>query len=99
MPVVPGKNATGTKTATSTSEVAMTAPVTSLMASEAALAALGLAFLQVALDVFNHDDRVVDHQAGGERDAEQSQRVDGKAEQLDESKRPDERNRNGDRSE
>ena len=35
-PVVPGKKATGTNTATSTSEVATTAPVTSLMATEAA---------------------------------------------------------------
>ncbi len=35
-PVVPGKNATGTNTATSTSDVAMTAPVTSPMASDAA---------------------------------------------------------------
>src|ERR1019366_2193893 len=35
-PVVPGKNATGTNTATSTSEVATTAPVTSLIATEAA---------------------------------------------------------------
>ena len=37
MPVVPGKNATGTNTATSTREVAMTALATSLMATEAAL--------------------------------------------------------------
>src|SRR6185312_4443012 len=36
MPVVPGKNATGTNTETSTSEVATTAPATSLMATEAA---------------------------------------------------------------
>ena len=36
MPVVPGKRATGTNTATSTSEVAITAPVTSFMAAEAA---------------------------------------------------------------
>ena len=35
-PVVPGKNATGTNTAISTSDVAITAPVTSPMASEAA---------------------------------------------------------------
>ena len=35
-PVVPGKNATGTKTAISTSAVAMTAPNTSRIASEAA---------------------------------------------------------------
>ncbi len=39
-PVVPGKNATGTNTATSTREVATTAPVTSFMATEAALCEL-----------------------------------------------------------
>src|SRR5262249_60020775 len=37
MPVVPGKRATGTNTATSTSEVAITAPATSFIATEAAL--------------------------------------------------------------
>src|SRR5580704_669211 len=37
MPVVPGKNETGTNTAMSTSEVAITALVTSRMASEVAL--------------------------------------------------------------
>ena len=37
MPVVPGNSATGTNTATSTSEVATTAPATSFMATEAAL--------------------------------------------------------------
>src|ERR1700744_3678585 len=37
MPVVPGKNDTGTNTETSTSEVAMTALVTSPMASDVAL--------------------------------------------------------------
>ena len=36
MPVVPGKKATGTKTAMSTSEVATTALATSAMATEAA---------------------------------------------------------------
>ena len=36
MPVVPGKNATGTKTATRTSEVAITALATSFIATEAA---------------------------------------------------------------
>ena len=57
----------------------MTAPVTSFMAAEAALAGAGLALLQVALDVFDHDDHVIDHQPGGERDAEKRERVDGKA--------------------
>ena len=37
MPVVPGKNATGTNTATSTSEVAITAPVISAVAAADAL--------------------------------------------------------------
>src|SRR5712671_2059627 len=37
IPVVPGNNATGTNTATSTSEVATTAPATSFIATEAAL--------------------------------------------------------------
>ena len=56
----------------------------------------GLALLQVALDVFNHDNHVVDNQPGGQSDAKECQRVDGKAEQLYESKCPDERNRSGD---
>jgi len=55
------------------------------------------AFLQMALDVFDDDDSVVDDQTGGERDAEQGQRVDGEAEQFDECERADERNRNGNR--
>ena len=50
----------------------------------------------MAFDVFDDDDGVVDHQAGGQRDAEQRQRVDGEAKQLDESKRADERDRYGD---
>src|SRR5580698_8551777 len=37
IPVVPGNNATGTNTATRTSDVAMTAPATSFIATDAAL--------------------------------------------------------------
>src|SRR5215470_9724019 len=37
MPVVPGKSATGTNTATSTSDVAITVPATSFIATDAAL--------------------------------------------------------------
>ena len=37
MPVVPGKSATGTNTDTSTSDVAITAPATSFIATDAAL--------------------------------------------------------------
>src|SRR5271157_199345 len=51
----------------------------------------------MALDVFDDDDGIVDHQAGGERDAEQRQSVDGEAQQLDESERTDERDGDRDR--
>src|ERR1700676_423993 len=51
----------------------------------------------MALDVFDNDDGVVDYQAGGERNAEQRQRVDGEAEQLDERECANERDRNRDR--
>src|SRR5450755_573138 len=57
---------------------------------------IGLAFLEVALDVFDNDNGVVHHQAGSKRDAEKRQRVDGEAEHLDESERADERDRDGD---
>ena len=55
------------------------------------------ALLDVALDVLDDDDGVVDHQAGGQRDAEQGQRVDREAEQLDEGEGADQRHRDGDR--
>src|SRR5580693_7512115 len=70
IPVVPGKNATGTNTAQSTSEM--------------------------AINVFNHDDSVVDDQASGEGDAEQGQRVDGETQQFHKDEGADERNRSGD---
>ena len=50
----------------------------------------------MALNVFDHDDSVVDNQAGGQRDAEQRQRVDGETEQFYKDEGPDERNRSGD---
>ena len=48
---------------------------------------------EVALHVFDDDDGVVDDQSCGERDAEEGQRVDGEAEDLDEGKGADERDR------
>ena len=69
MPVVPGKNATGTNTATNTSEVAMTAPATSLIADRRGLMGVGLSFLNVAFDILDHHDCVVDHQSGCQSDA------------------------------
>ena len=57
---------------------------------------LAVALGDVALDVFDHDDGVVDDEAGGQRDAEQRERIDGEAEDADEGEGPDQRNRNGD---
>ena len=52
-----------------------------------------LAFLDVALDVLNHHDGVVDDKSCSQGDAKQSQGVNGKSEQFDEGERPHERNR------
>ena len=52
--------------------------------------------VDVTLDVLDHDDRVVDDEAGGERDAEQRQGVDREAEQLHEREGTDQRDRDGD---
>src|ERR1700690_779513 len=49
-----------------------------------------LALLQMALDVFNHDNHVVDHQPRRQSDAEKRERVDGEAKDLDESEGADE---------
>src|SRR6202041_3406282 len=54
------------------------------------------ALSDMALDVFNHDDSVVDDQAGSEGDAEQGQRVDGETQQFHKDEGADERNRSGD---
>ena len=54
------------------------------------------AFCDMALNVFNHDDRVVNHQSDGECDAEQGECVDGEAEQLHKNESADQRNRSGD---
>ena len=58
---------------------------------------IGVVLVNMALHIFDHDDGVIDHQAGGQRDAEQGQRIDGEAENLDERKGADQRNRDGDR--
>ncbi len=58
---------------------------------------LAVALSNVALHVFDDDDGVVDHEAGGQRDAEQRERIDGEAENADEREGADQRNRDGDR--
>ena len=51
--------------------------------------------LDVAFDRLHHHDRVVDHQADGEHQPEQGQRVDGEAQERKENERPDQRHRYG----
>ncbi len=58
---------------------------------------VGFALLNMALDVLDHYDGIVYHQPCRQRDAEQSQRVDRKIQQLDEGECADQRNRNRDR--
>jgi len=78
------------------SDVAMTAPVTSFMASEAAL--MGLCSPSCKWrSMFSMTTMASSTtQAGGQGDAEQRERVDGEAQQLNEGERSDERDRDGD---
>ena len=54
------------------------------------------ALLQIARDVFDHHDRVVDHEAGRDGQRHQRQVVDAVAEQVHHAERSDQRHRNGD---
>jgi hypothetical protein len=96
MPVVPGKKETGTKTAISTSDVAITALVTSTSPRRWPCADRN-AQRNVTLNILDDYDGVVNHQAGGKGDAEERERVDGEAEYLDEREGADERDWDGDR--
>ena len=87
--------ADGTNTALSTSAIAISAAPTSSM-----LLTRGFARRQaggdVALDVLDHDDGVVDHDADRQHQAEQRQVVQREAEQRHEEERADQRDRDGD---
>ncbi len=48
------------------------------------------------MDVFENDDRIIDHQADREHDAEQRQHVDGVTECVDRHEASDDRNGDGD---
>ena len=50
----------------------------------------------MALDVLDHDDRVVHHETDGEDDGEQRQQVEAEAEDLHEKERADEGDRDRD---
>ena len=58
---------------------------------------IGVVLVDVPLDIFDHHDRVVDHQSGRQGDAEKRERIDREPKHLDEGKSADQRNRNGDR--
>ena len=64
-------NATGRKMTTSDSVVAMTGSATSRVAWIAASNGVHVLLFDVPEDVLEHDDRVVDDDADGERQAEQ----------------------------
>ena len=67
-------NAVGMNTAQSTSAIAMIGPETSSIALRVASIG-GRPMLDVPLDVFHHHDRVVDHDADREHEAEERERV------------------------
>ena len=54
------------------------------------------AFLDVAVDVFQHDDGIVHHQADRQHQPEQGQHVDGEAHGVEEDEGADQRHRDGD---
>ena len=88
--------ATGTNTAISTAVVAMIGPVTSDMAFRRRLKRRQSG-LELALDILDHDDRVVDDEADRQHHAEQAQHVEREAEDLHHRQRRDQRHGNGDR--
>ena len=73
----------------------MTAPNTSPMALDRRLQRRLPLLVDVALDVLDDHDGVVDDEAGGQREAEQGERVDREAEELDEDEGADQRHRDG----
>ena len=95
-PTMPPMNATGTKIATSDSVVASTARPISLVPSIAAWNWLIVLLLDEAVDVLQHDDRVVDHDADRQRQRQHRQHVEREAHEPDQAERGDDRRRDGD---
>ena len=79
--------AVGTNTAHSTSAIAITAPPTSSMVCGRRSRGRR-PWRDVALDVLDHDDGVVDHDADGQHQAEQRQVVEREAERRHDAKVP-----------
>ena len=70
--MTPGRKATGMNTAISTAVVAMIGPITSVIALRAA-ASGGKPGLELALDILDDHDGIVDHEADRQHHAEQAQ--------------------------
>ena len=85
-------NAVGMKTAHSTSAVAMIGPVTSFIACRVASSG-DSAERDVPLDVFHHHDGVIHHDADGQHQPEEGERVDGESERVHHGEGADERDR------
>ena len=56
---------------------------------------VGPVFVDMPLHIFDYHDRVIDDQSRRQRNAEEGERIDGEAEDLDECKSADQRHRNG----
>ena len=96
-PEMPGMKATGTNTESSTRLMAMIGPVIWRIASRVASAAeLGM-LLHHALDVLDHDDGVVDHDADRQHHGEQRHGVGRIAHQQQEGEGADQADRHRDR--
>ena len=91
-PIRPVANATGRNTAATENVAAHAASVISRVPERAAASARRTA-LAVPLDVLEHDDRVVDHDADREREAQQRHRVQREVEHPDQAERGDDRER------
>ena len=93
-PVMPGMNAVGMNTAARMRAIATTGPETSSIALQGGVARRH-ALLDVMLDSFDDDDRVVDHQADRQNESEERQRVDREAEEREQHECSDQRHRHG----
>ena len=94
-PVTPPMNATGTNTEQSTSTIATSALATCRIAWSAARRGGRSSRRHDALDVLDHDDRVVDDDADREHETEQRQHVDRHPEREQAEERADHAHRHG----
>ena len=95
-PTMPPISRIGRNTAISDRLMETTVKPTSLRALQGGLKARH-AFLDMAGDVFQHDDRVVDDEAGGDGQRHQRQIVQAVAQQIHRAEGADDRHRHGDR--